>query len=398
MKKAFSLIELLISLIVISIITTALAPVITKKLKYKNITMASKQMKIDCAAFDSKDGSCLMCDEKQCSLCTSSISVPTGYYVNPNLSCDYKPCSGFDAQCKSCTKEGCEECNAWYELTAEKKCKKITTCNKGYYVQGSECKQCPENYIQPNDTSIATSCTPCPSGQISNDQRSACVSIFDTKTFYYTGGVQTWTVPFNGTFKFEVYGAQGGAAKGPGGYGGYAQGRKTLSAGQTVYIYVGGMGSRPQGGFNGGGTGGSNEGGGGGGATDIRIGGTDWANRIIVAGGGGGGGTTHLSGAPAGGAGGGTNGGSGTNYNGSAGGCGAGGTQSSGASIGYGGSTSVSYEGGGGGGGYFGGRVGTNYNGGAGGGGGSGFIGGVTQGSMSNGTRSGNGVAIISKV
>lgn len=39
MKKGFSLVELLISLIIISIITAAFAPVITKKLKYQNATI-----------------------------------------------------------------------------------------------------------------------------------------------------------------------------------------------------------------------------------------------------------------------------------------------------------------------------------------------------------------------
>ena len=73
------------------------------------------------------------------------------------------------------------------------------------------------------------------------------------------------------------------------------------------------------GGWNGGGLGGSGYGASGGGATDIRIGGTSLANRVIVAGGGGGG--TYVAGSGgAGGSGGGGNGAStGTSTNGFAG-------------------------------------------------------------------------------
>ena len=114
--------------------------------------------------------------------------------------------------------------------------------------------------------------------------------------FAYTGNYQTWTVPVTGTYKLEVWGAQGGYSNG--GKGGYSVGNMSLNNGQTIYIYVGGQGTSSNvnsysyiaGGFNGGGSLYTNTNGyyigSGGGGTDIRLNGTALTNRIIVAGGG----------------------------------------------------------------------------------------------------------------
>ena len=107
--------------------------------------------------------------------------------------------------------------------------------------------------------------------------------------FEYTGDVQDFTVPCNGTYKVELWGAQGGSAKYStqydGGKGGYTKGNISLTQNQKIYLYVGGMGVSHSGtssdtvtnngnGYNGGGTGiffsGNSNGGGGGGATDVR--------------------------------------------------------------------------------------------------------------------------------
>ena len=101
-----------------------------------------------------------------------------------------------------------------------------------------------------------------------------------------------------GTYKFEVWGAQGGSGT-DGGKGGYTAGIITIDKAVNAYIYVGGKGNELTGGWNGGGRGGEgsfhqlsetmcSNGGGGGGSTDIRIGSKDVNHRIIVAGGGGG--------------------------------------------------------------------------------------------------------------
>ena len=84
-------------------------------------------------------------------------------------------------------------------------------------------------------------------------------------------------------------------AYGTGGLGGRVTATLSVTPAQTLYLYVGQQGSwsasSPYGaGYNGGGAGGysSYYGGGGGGGTDIRVGGTNFSNRIIIAGGGGG--------------------------------------------------------------------------------------------------------------
>lgn len=189
-----------------------------------------------------------------------------------------------------------------------------------------------------------------------------------------------------GSYTLEVWGAQGGTGAGggtAGGRGGYAKGDITLSAGETMRIFVGGHPTNRDGGFNGGGRTYSSQAGAGGGATDVRIGGTAFSSRVIVAGGGGG------SQYRAGGHGGGATGGNGVNGYGSP---GLGGTQTAGGggpnsgSLGQGGNSVVGgdgYGGGAGGGGYYGGGGGSSDHSivdDSGGGGGSGYIGGVQNG------------------
>jgi len=127
--------------------------------------------------------------------------------------------------------------------------------------------------------------------------------------FNYTGVVQAFTVKENGVYKLEVWGAQGGGTNTNGGNsvnpkiggkGGYSTGNIELTAGTTLYVYVGGAGVNDnrsndsttvttKGGFNGGGsTITRGAAGSGGGASDIRIKTDSLYARVIVAGGGGG--------------------------------------------------------------------------------------------------------------
>ena len=236
------------------------------------------------------------------------------------------------------------------------------------------------------------------------------VSSSGSQTFSYTGSQQTFTVPSGvSTITIKVWGGQGGSGGyysnisycSTGGKGGYATGDLSVTAGSTVYVYVGGQGegfatcntymrSQPQkfGGWNGGGNGygGTYPGTGGGGASDIRYGGTSISDRKIIAGGGGGGGNAYTStqlsnGSAGGGASAETMANSSQFYNRTP---GSGATQSSGNSSGVGSSANQNLSGGGGGG-YYGGGVGTNS---TGGGGGSGYIGGVSDGSTITGNAS----------
>ena len=198
-----------------------------------------------------------------------------------------------------------------------------------------------------------------------------------SKDFAYTGNYQEYTVPYTGTYKLQVWGAQGGYRSDSvkGGKGGYSEGLVELQAGETVYVYVGGSGRTggKSGGFNGGGSRTAYYGGGG--ATDMRVEGNTLYHRIIVAGGGGSDGSTSNPGK----AGGGLSGLSATESYGTG---GTGGTQTdpgTNASFGQGGAgvaKSGGY-GGAGGGGWYGGGGSTPDGSGdddRGGGGGSGFI------------------------
>ena len=141
-------------------------------------------------------------------------------------------------------------------------------------------------------------------------------------TFDYTGGEQTFTVPLSGTYKLEVWGAQGGSVDDSsnstsvnGGYGSYSSGIIQMKKEQIFYINIGGQGTNNcfedssdtslcPGGYNGGGYGrgadsitGSSSGGG---ATHIATSSGLLANLeknksaiLMVAGGGGGSGYAY---------------------------------------------------------------------------------------------------------
>ncbi|MBX2906827.1 MAG: Ig-like domain-containing protein [Taibaiella sp.] len=115
-------------------------------------------------------------------------------------------------------------------------------------------------------------------------------------TFSYTGSVQTYTVASTGTLAIDMTGGQGGdGGQLPsiifaGGLGGRVQCSLSVTAGQVLYINVGGKGIIT--GDAGGGVhqnSAANYGGDGGSASDIRIGGTTLTHRVVVAGAGGGG-------------------------------------------------------------------------------------------------------------
>ena len=291
-----------------------------------------------------------------------------------------------------------------------------------------------------------------PTFQAVHKPHTTTVAESGSQTFSYTGAQQTFTVPSGVTeIQFDVMGAEGGDIDGitvgwggtsnvsiDAGNGGRVTGILPVTAGETLYIYVGGEGSEDSGGYNGGGDAETCSGteviaAGGGGASDIRQGGTALVNRVVVAGGGGGvagngrSGSGYKSTAGSG-AGGGLTaqaasietvsgstcvpGGAGTAVSGGVGGnnscwCRGGLTAGSG-SLGLGGDSVCApsglstcscggtgcTSGGGGGGGYYGGGAGVCF---AGGGGGSSYTdSGATDVVHTQGAREGNGLIVIS--
>jgi len=232
-------------------------------------------------------------------------------------------------------------------------------------------------------------------------------------TFDYTGAEQTYVVPAGVTLiNIEAFGAEGGTSDNDagtciiGGLGGTAEGDLTVTPGETLYIYVGGEGFHGNvGGWNGGGescafTTTCAKGGG---ASDVRQGGADLTDRIIVAGGGGGAEWSGCSGEAGGGGGlegeggyhpspGGRNGGGGTQVAGGE--AGVGGYSGSIGEFGVGGAAGAHPSGhsGSGGGGWYGGGGGAE-DGHA--GGGSSYIAGLVGATTTGGVREGDGQIII---
>ncbi len=151
MKKAFSLIELLVSLITISVIVASFAPIITNKLKQDRISLSNaSKLSSDCSMFSS--GKCEICmKEKGANICIScsltcptgqiadiktckckTLTCPSGQYVSGS-SCIY--CSSSYENCETCTNSSCSTCKSGYKLR-EGVCKKTTKpksqedCNK----------------------------------------------------------------------------------------------------------------------------------------------------------------------------------------------------------------------------------------------------------------------------
>ena len=134
---------------------------------------------------------------------------------------------------------------------------------------------------------------------ISNLDKKVKCNLYFVKSIYnfdYTGTEEIFTAPVTGTYKLEVWGAQGQSnllttPVTTGGYGGYASGLVTLKADDTIYINVGQKGRSYIKSYNGGGFGQLS----GGGATHIATKSgllssleNNKSNILIVAGGGGG--------------------------------------------------------------------------------------------------------------
>ena len=155
-KSGFSLVELLISLIVISCITAAFTPLITKKFSSsvfrggsvsditsecskfgENCNLCTSNFclscKLTCGADEYKDEkscTCKKCSDKYGQSCTSCnfekcLTCPYGQYLDENDNC--KSCVDKFENCTSCNKDECLSCDSGYILT---KAGSIKTCSE----------------------------------------------------------------------------------------------------------------------------------------------------------------------------------------------------------------------------------------------------------------------------
>ena len=126
---AFSLIELMISLITISCIVAAFMPVISKKLSSSNVTISGNNVSdITTECSDKFSSNCKLCTKSYCIQCELN-SCSTGTYTE-NKSCSCKDCSNLFSNCIECDSTKCTKCK-----------------DNNYYIKNNKCESCPTNKI-----------------------------------------------------------------------------------------------------------------------------------------------------------------------------------------------------------------------------------------------------------
>ena len=126
--KAFSLVEILVALIIVSLITAAIAPVITKKLSSSGITISSSSLSEGNTQLSKicNIPNCSVCSEDQaiCYVCKNNFKLNENTceaVEDHNISSD---CSSW-AYCSACTSSECVACESGYFLNASGNCELI---------------------------------------------------------------------------------------------------------------------------------------------------------------------------------------------------------------------------------------------------------------------------------
>ena len=191
-KKAFSLIELMISLITISCIVAAFTPVITKKMKNSNVTIRGNNVSdITTECSDKFSSNCKLCTKSYCIQCELN-SCPIGQYAE-SKSCSCKNCSDIFSNCSECDSTKCTKCkdNNYYinngkceNCPTNKICDGINAYDEsyctnppaGYFCDNNNIKRCTDKYSMYCATCNSKNCTSCISGQYLDAKKdcSAC--------------------------------------------------------------------------------------------------------------------------------------------------------------------------------------------------------------------------------
>lgn len=197
-KKGISLIVLVITIIVIIILVGSVILTLSNNNPIKNANEAKFKAKLD--AYNSE----------------LSLTLSKKYIDNPNLSINQLDATTWDGIAP------------------------ITGTIKEYIsnMYNEDCK----NYIIENGKLIYVG-----NDLTSVDLLAQSKMIPVVYKFDYTGNVQTFVAPVSTTYTLEVWGASGGGGSNQlrgshKGLGGYSKGNITLSAGQTIYLYIGGQG------------------------------------------------------------------------------------------------------------------------------------------------------------
>jgi len=207
---AFSLVELMISLITISCIAAAFTPVITKKLKKQDVALSLAQTsEITSPCPQYAGGKCELCTQKYCIKCgiTSCPKVGNiGQYVD-SKNCKCESCQSGDAKllnCLECRQENqefiCNLCQEGYYLKSEvrnignvsKTClkcgngnycedgvweKRTSQCTNppsGYYCDGTKLRTCISRYSTYCSTCNNAQCLSCYNGRYLHPATKEC--------------------------------------------------------------------------------------------------------------------------------------------------------------------------------------------------------------------------------
>ena len=173
-NNAFSLVELMISLITVSLISAAFAPVITKKLSKSTVTVKSAVAAIrsDCAKFEDNGGKCSACIDDACLLC--DINCSENQYKNIGK-CLCENCSLRSEGCLFCSSTGCDKCQTGYYLDEAQKCVK---CPKGSKCPDGKTRElCPIGYYQDEEKkSVCKGCLTSNGNYTNKEGSTACLS------------------------------------------------------------------------------------------------------------------------------------------------------------------------------------------------------------------------------
>lgn len=105
MKKAFSLIELLVSVIIISLIAASFVPIVSKKLNNGKIGVSANKVKTNCPA-DKYGANCQACDNTKCLLRICKNVCAGNQYRDANCVC--KNCADvYSKNCIACSETQC---------------------------------------------------------------------------------------------------------------------------------------------------------------------------------------------------------------------------------------------------------------------------------------------------
>ena len=165
----FSLIELMVTLVIVSVVTAAMAPVITKKIKSSSLSVSSvNDVSSNCSEKYSAD--CKLCLPNKCLSCIKTC--PEGQNLNI-ATCTCSSCySSFGSECLECSETQCSRCVSGYYVNASGACE---VCPIGSYCDGINKVVCEDGKY--TNTTGQASCTTCPSGYYcANGIKEACVA------------------------------------------------------------------------------------------------------------------------------------------------------------------------------------------------------------------------------